>query len=86
MPKGVNGNAVIISTRNGTRNDGLYLYGPYNTSATTKVPNSTVSRYENWGVIVGKIEKTSSGFSYAEVTSLDGKHTWWVDVRALMSV
>ncbi|ATO55132.1 hypothetical protein LC20001_05575 [Loigolactobacillus coryniformis subsp. coryniformis KCTC 3167 = DSM 20001] len=77
---------ATLSTRNGTRNDGLYLYGPYNTSATTKVPNSTVSRYENWGVIVGKIEKTSSGFSYAEVTSLDGKHTWWVDVRALMSV
>ncbi|WP_157779235.1 GW dipeptide domain-containing protein [Loigolactobacillus coryniformis] len=35
---------------------------------------------------VSLIEKTSGGASYAKVTSLDGKHTWWVDTRALNNV
>lgn len=67
----------------GKRNDGVYFYGPYNTSGDTVKRNANATQFNNWKVKVTK-EKATSRATYVYVTDMTEKTSFWIDKRALV--
>ncbi|MFT9471110.1 GW dipeptide domain-containing protein [Leuconostoc pseudomesenteroides] len=72
-------NKLGIMTQN-SRNDGLYLNGPYNTSLTTLSRNSSGRDYNNQVVTIQKQMQINATLWYQIV--IDSK-TFWIDSRGI---
>lgn len=64
-----------------TRNDGLFLYGPYQTSDNTMKPNGQAGSLNGKVVTVSEIAQTSKA-TWAKITLPNGA-SYWMDQRGL---
>lgn len=70
---------AVINQHN--RKDGVYVNGPYRTTANTYWPNTDGPKYDQQFVHVIKTERTKWS-TYAQVVQSNGK-TFWIDIHAL---
>ncbi|WP_461240951.1 GW dipeptide domain-containing protein [Paucilactobacillus sp. N302-9] len=76
-------NSVSLSgvIKENGRDDGLYLYGPYNTSSSTKSRNASAKNFDQQSVKILRTAITKRATWY-EIQLINGK-TYWVDKKAV---
>lgn len=66
----------------GSRNDGIYYYAPYNTQRSAKTRDASGKNWQHRFVNVSQVATLSNGAQFAKF-SWYGKTIGWVDVKAL---
>lgn len=79
----VNTNQLAL-LKQSNRNDGLFLNGPYRTSATTMKPNANAKAYNGQYATITATATTASG-KWDKLTLANGKQ-YWVDASGVQTV